>query len=204
MAPKQKFYTVWVGKKPGVYSSWVECERQVKGVVGAKFKSYPTLELAKMALSHAPLWDPKPQSALIGRENDLPAEYLCVDAACSGSPGPVEWRVVKMPEGKIIQKKGPFQYGSNNIGEFLALVDAIRYRQRRSLDLAIYSDSITALAWVRNKKCKTTLDVENNNEQLSALIAEAETFLKNSGKFSALQKWDTNNWGEIPADYGRK
>lgn len=204
MASRQKFYTVWVGKKPGVYTTWADCEQQVKGIVGAKYKSYPSLEIAREAFTKTPLWDHKLRSALIDQKINLPTHYLCVDAACSGVPGPVEWRVVKMPERKIILKKGPYHYGSNNIGEFLALVDAIRYRQDHTLDLAIYSDSITALAWVRNKKCKTTIDVAKNNKQLAALIFEAESFLTSSGKFNELLKWETNNWGEIPADYGRK
>lgn len=204
MASKQKFYVVWVGKKPGVYSTWAECEAQVKGVFGAKFKAYATIELATTALRKPPFWEPSATTQQNRRAADLPKSFLCVDAACSGSPGPVEWRVVLFPGNKTVLKKGPFNYGSNNIGEFLALVDAIEFRQNQDLEMSIYTDSITALAWVRDKRCKTTLNIKDHNQQLANLIQTAESFLRTSADSRNLKKWDTGVWGEIPADYGRK
>jgi len=41
MAAK-KYYVVWVGQQPGIYTTWAEAERQVKGFPGAKFKSFPS------------------------------------------------------------------------------------------------------------------------------------------------------------------
>ncbi len=38
MAKKQKYYVVWQGKKPGIYSDWDECKEQVVGVQGAQYK----------------------------------------------------------------------------------------------------------------------------------------------------------------------
>jgi len=204
MAPKQKYYVVWAGKKPGVYFSWAECEAQVKGFVGAKFKAYPTQELAKTASNKPPFWDPSAADKQDRKNADLPSAFLCVDAACSGSPGPVEWRVVLFPGGKTVHKNGPHTYGTNNIGEFLALVDAIQFRQVRELDLPIYTDSITALAWIRDKRCKTTLHVDDHNPRLAELIRSAEQFLRTNPNTTNIKKWDTEAWGEIPADYGRK
>ena len=40
------YYGVKDGKNPGVYNSWAECEAQVKGYKGAKYKKFPTYEEA--------------------------------------------------------------------------------------------------------------------------------------------------------------
>lgn len=204
MAAKQKYYVVWVGTKPGVYSTWADCESQVKGVIGAKFKAYPNSELAHTAFKKPPFWEPDAAIKENRRSADLPTAFLCVDAACSGSPGPVEWRVVLFPGNKTVVKCGPHRYGTNNIGEFLALVNAIEFRQTRDLDLPIYTDSITALAWVRDKRCKTTLVVGDHNPRLAELVRSAEEYLRSNPNTANINKWDTEAWGDIPADYGRK
>ena len=49
---KKKWYVVWKGKKPGIYSTWAECEKQVKGFKGAKFKSFPSYEEAEAAFNN--------------------------------------------------------------------------------------------------------------------------------------------------------
>jgi ribonuclease HI len=46
---QQKYYVVWVGKKPGIYGSWPECQKQVDKMNGAKYKSYPTKAEAEQA-----------------------------------------------------------------------------------------------------------------------------------------------------------
>jgi len=204
MTEKQKWYVVWVGRNPGIYSTWAECEKQVKGFFGAKFKSYPSRKIAALALNKPPLWEPDPDSVKKTNRFVPQGAYLCVDAACSGSPGPVEWRVVILPENETVLRKGPFLNGSNNIGEFLALVDAIRYRAEKHLQMPIYTDSVTALAWLRAKKCKTTLPIRETNIKLFELIQQAESMLRTLESPHEVLKWDTEQWGEIPADYGRK
>ena len=37
---KQKFYVVWKGRKPGIYTLWDDCEVQVKGFDGAQYKAF--------------------------------------------------------------------------------------------------------------------------------------------------------------------
>jgi len=44
---KAKFYAVAKGRNPGVYSTWDECQSQVKGFSNAKFKSFGTNEEAE-------------------------------------------------------------------------------------------------------------------------------------------------------------
>ncbi|MGM0541989.1 MAG: viroplasmin family protein [Pseudomonadota bacterium] len=45
----QKFYVVWQGKVPGIYTDWISCKSQVDKFAGAKYKSFPTLAEAQQA-----------------------------------------------------------------------------------------------------------------------------------------------------------
>ncbi|MDE5788458.1 MAG: hypothetical protein K2H79_07970 [Bacteroidaceae bacterium] len=128
---------------------------------------------------------------------------LCVDAACSGNPGPMEYRGIHLPSGRQVFHFGPIP-GTNNIGEFLAIVHGLALLKQKGLKMPIYSDSRTAQTWVRNKKAKTTLKRTKETEQALDLLARAEEWLRTHGVDVPILKWDTDNWGEIPADFGRK
>ena len=130
-------------------------------------------------------------------------QALCVDAACSGNPGPMEYRGVHIPSGKEVFRFGPIQ-GTNNIGEFLAIVHALALMQQKNISMPIYSDSVSGMAWVRNRKAKTTLSRTAQAEQALDLVARAENWLRTNQVQVPILKWDTENWGEIPADFGRK
>ena len=130
-------------------------------------------------------------------------QALCVDAACSGNPGPMEYRGVHIPSGKEVFRFGPIQ-GTNNIGEFLAIVHALALMQQKNISMPIYSDSVSGMAWVRNRKAKTTLSRTVQTEQALDLVARAENWLRTNQVQVPILKWDTENWGEIPADFGRK
>ena len=130
-------------------------------------------------------------------------QALCVDAACSGNPGPMEYRGVHIPSGKEVFRFGPIQ-GTNNIGEFLAIVHALALMQQKNISMPIYSDSVSGMAWVRNRKAKTTLSRTAQTEQALDLVTRAENWLRTNQVQVPILKWDTENWGEIPADFGRK
>jgi ribonuclease HI len=130
-------------------------------------------------------------------------QALCVDAACSCNPGPMEYRGVHIPSGKEVFRFGPIQ-GTNNIGEFLAIVHALALMQQKNISMPIYSDSVSGMAWVRNRKAKTTLSRTAQTEQALDLVARAENWLRTNQVQVPILKWDTENWGEIPADFGRK
>ncbi|MBR5883728.1 MAG: hypothetical protein IKZ17_00705 [Bacteroidaceae bacterium] len=130
-------------------------------------------------------------------------QALCVDAACSGNPGPMEYRGVHIPSGKEVFRFGPIQ-GTNNIGEFLAIVHALALMQQKNISMPIYSDSVSGMAWVRNRKANTTLSRTAQTEQALDLVARAENWLRTNQVQVPILKWDTENWGEIPADFGRK
>ncbi len=128
---------------------------------------------------------------------------IAVDAACSGNPGPMEYRGIYLRTGQEIFHFGPIQ-GTNNIGEFLAIVHALALLKQKGLSMPIYSDSITAQLWVKKCKCKTTLVRNAKTEKLHQLIGRAEAWLRNNTYSNPILKWQTNEWGEVPADFGRK
>ena len=130
---------------------------------------------------------------------------ICVDAACAGNPGTMEYQGVDTNTKRRIFYQGPFKDGTNNIGEFLALVHGLGYLKKYGHDtVPIYTDSTTAIAWVRNKKAKTTLLKTPRNAILFDLVARAEQWLKTNTYKNPIIKWETEKWGEIPADFGRK
>lgn len=204
---KNKFYTVWNGKTPGVYATWKECEEQVKGVEGAKYKSFDTQEEAEKALQGNYWQFVKPKL----EKQDAPAQppqiiadSLAVDAACSGNPGDMEYRGVYVKTGQQIFIQGVYKEATNNIGEFLAIVHGLALLKQKGSNMPIYSDSVTAQAWVRAKKCKTKLERTPQNAAVFERIEAAERWLQNNTYTNPILKWDTPNWGEIPADFGRK
>ena len=127
-----------------------------------------------------------------------------VDAACSGNPGPMEYQCIDLQTGAQVFHFGPVQ-GTNNIGEFLAIVHALALMEKQGIkDKVIYSDSYNAILWVKKKKCKTTLTRNSATEQLYQVIARAEQWLMTHNVTTPIIKWETKQWGEIPADFGRK
>ena len=217
MSKKKKFYVVWNGLNPGIYHSWDDCQAQIKGVKGAVYKSFDSKEEAERAYASpayeyiAPTTSPKggnssPASSPLGGMRvgpGLGTYALAVDAACSGNPGPMEYRGVYLGDGKEIFHFGPV-HGTNNIGEFLAIVHALALLDKQGLKMTIYSDSRTAISWVRKKCCKTQLERTAETEQLFLLIERAEAWLKSHRVTNPIVKWETDQWGEIPADFGRK
>ena len=132
----------------------------------------------------------------------LPA--LAVDAACSGNPGVLEFRGVVADTGTEVFRRGPFMQGTNNIGEFLALVLGLAYLKKYNLPWTLYTDSVTALAWVRQKQCKSKLEWNAQNQELFLMVRKAEQWLRENTYTTQVLKWETSLWGEIPADFGRK
>ncbi len=206
-SPAPKFYVVWKGRRTGIFTTWAACEAQVKGFTGARYKAYPTRTAAEKAFQGK---YPSPAGKLVATSPRLLVpdgpilDSYCVDAACSGNPGPLEYRGVHTKTGEELFHAGPFENGTNNIGEFLAIVRALQWLQRKQIVAPIYSDSATAIGWVKKKVCKTQVEPDRANAPLFALIHAAEAWLKDNPLTTRLIKWDTRSWGEIPADFNRK
>lgn len=215
---KRKYYVVWNGVEPGIYEDWTACKLQINGVDGALYKSFDSREAAEEAYASSPYiyigknaGREKQKPVELAERGDsvlllppeVPAEALAVDAACSGNPGPMEYRGVYLRTGETVFHYGPV-YGTNNIGEFLAIVHALALMEQKKVYMPVFSDSRNALAWVRQKRCKTKLDRSARTEELYAMIGRAENWLKTHKWTTPLCKWETERWGEIPADFGRK
>ena len=168
---KQKYYVVWNGVCPGIYTSWTDCKPQINGYTGAVYKSFDTKEEAEKAYQSPPelyfqknTSSPTPPNSPAVERNDsilmLPpevtAEALAVDAACSGNPGKMEYRGIYLRTGEVVFHYGPV-HGTNNIGEFLAIVHALALLKQKNSSMPIYSDSKIAMLWVSKKQCKTIL-----------------------------------------------
>ena len=208
---KQKYYVVWQGHKPGIYPSWAECQAQVKNYPNAIYKSFPTRKEAEDAFSSGGFTKKKVSHAAASKAlspkttQKIIERSISVDAACSGNPGLMEYRGVHTFDKSEIFHFGPVKNGTNNIGEFLAIVHALALLQKQNDQVTpIYTDSKTAMAWVLKKKANTLLKPDRDNASLFDMIKRAESWLKNHSWKNPILKWDTVNWGEIPADFGRK
>ncbi|HEY5269514.1 MAG TPA: ribonuclease H family protein [Anaerolineales bacterium] len=207
MAEKPKFYVVWKGRRTGVFSSWEACAAQVQGFTGAQYKSFTSRLAAEQAFRGkyaAHVGKPVSSGEWLFAPNPPVADSVVVDAACSGSPGRLEYRGVDLRSGKEVFRKGPYENGTNNVGEFLAIVHALVMLEQQGSAIPVYSDSETAIAWVKAKQCNTDLAADETNASLFELIDRAEDWLAEHKTANPVLKWDTKAWGEIPADFNRK
>ena len=206
---KKRYYVVWSGVETGVFNSWNECKAQITGVKQALYKSFDTLEEAHRAYNSSPhLYigksaDKKKKNSNGELHASVHRNALAVDAACSGNPGQMEYRGVYLATGEEIFHFGPI-FGTNNIGEFLAIVHALALLKQKGSDMPIYSDSRNALLWIKQRRCKTKLPQTPEAEEAYQYIERAEKWLQGNTYTNPLIKWETEVWGEIPADFGRK
>jgi ribonuclease HI len=207
---KNKVYVVWKGLSTGVFESWDECKAAVHGFDGAAYKSFETRAEAEKAYS-----EPAQKHIYKSAEKKLKQQRfensagiikdsISVDAAWNTASGDMEYRGVYTWNGEQIFHRGPYHDGTNNIGEFLALVHALALLHKNQKNSPVYSDSATAITWVRNKRANTKLLATSRNAVLFDLIARAENWLREHSYSNPVLKWETRDWGEIPADFGRK
>lgn len=217
MAKKPKFYVVWQGRRPGVYTSWDQCQAEINGVSGAKYKSFDTRAAAETAYGqnaddHWGQGGGRKKSAVTPRvdREDLAAMGVdmtawAVDAACQGNPGILEYQGVDLESNTDMFHMGPYPEGTVNIGEFLAIVHALALLHGgEQFQTPIYSDSRIGISWIKQGVCKTKLPRSVNNRKLFNLVDRAERWLAQNGVRNPILKWETKQWGEIPADFGRK
>jgi len=209
---KKKYYTVWKGHHTGVFESWNDCKAQIKDYQGAQYKSFLTFDAAKKALDGN-------YKDYIGKSKSFKSELtqaqlkkiglpnynsISVDAASSGNPGIMEYRGVDTKSKKQLFIQGPFKQGTNNIGEFLALVHGLAFLKQHDSKRILYTDSRTAMSWIKKKTCNSKLERSTKNEDVFILVDRAVDWLKKNTYTTTVVKWETKAWGEIPADFGRK
>ncbi len=201
-----KSYVVWRGRVPGVYATWAEARAQVEGFASARYKAFPNHAQAEAAFAAGEARN-EGRGAAAARRSRLPAKALkgyAVDAAWSARTKTTEYRCVAIATSQEVFHDGPFEDATNNIGEFLAIVHALTWLKRRGSHAPIYTDSLNAILWVAQGRCKTTLARTPRNKALFERIAQAERWLDENDYCNAILKWRTEEWGENPADFGRK
>ena len=213
---KPKFYVVWEGHSPGVFRSWDECQKQIVGFSNARYKSFDSLAKAEQAFGESAdaHWGKgggkkKPATPSAKTHEELQSmgvelDAVCVDAACKGNPGPLEYQGVELESNIHLFHMGPYAEGTVNIGEFLAIVHALALLKPKRPDQVIYSDSRIGMSWVKQAKCKTKQPQTVANKRLFEHVRRAEKWLRENGVSNPILKWETSKWGEIPADFGRK
>lgn len=211
---RSKYYVVWEGRSPGIYDNWEDAHDQISGFPEARYKSFASLEEATEAFRG----DPREYMGLYRAMGTRPVKVInyesypeihldaiAVDAACSHNPGPVEYQGVIVGTGQRLFHFGPLPGGTNNIGEYIALIHAAAMlAQKGDTTTPIYTDSRTALSWLRNRRSKSTLTPDGKNEKILTVLARADRWLATHTIPNPILKWNTDKWGEIPADFGRK
>jgi ribonuclease HI len=205
---RKKYYVVWKGKSPGIYDNWEACRQQVDGFPGAKYKSFESMDEAKQAYElgwkHVFADSAKFSAPAAPADAEIDWDSISVDVGTSGNPGPIEYKGVDTRTGEVLFSYGPIPNGTNNLGEFLAIVHALAYLKKAGSSKTVYSDSQTAIKWVKEKKVATNLERNEKTRQVWELVDRALHWLQTNDYPNKLLKWDTARWGEIKADYGRK
>lgn len=215
-----KYYVVFRGHNPGVYDNWDEVKEQTNGFPGALFKGFSSSQEASEAyrnytgsedkeelfrLLNVPKTSSPAANESFWKDNpEIDGEAWAVDASCLGNPGRMEYRGVNLKTGEVIFQIGPFEDATNNIGEYLALVHAMALMAKQGEYHNIYSDSRTAMSWWRNRRIKTSLHETPKNKKVFELLARASVWVNTHTFPAKVMKWQTERWGEIPADFGRK
>lgn len=220
---KSKFYVVWEGNQPGVYNSWAQCQRQIEGYSYAKYKSYSSLVEAEQALAdgwkkhwgqakaksgskskNGSLKEAGSATSDVFGDETIDYNSICVDVGTRGNPGPVEYKGVDTETEEVLFEVGPINKGTNNLGEFIAIVHGLAYLKKQGSSKTVYTDSMTAMKWIRNKQVATTLARDESTRRIWELTDRAIYWLQTNSYDNPIKKWNTEAWGEIKADYGRK
>lgn len=214
MKAKTKYYVVWDGLAPGIYDSWEECKAQVANYPRAKYKSFTDLETATLAYRGNPdewrnifkgMTKIPAQHVNYGAYPEIDLNAIAVDAACASNPGPVEYQGVRVGTGEKIFHFGPLPGGTNNIGEYLAIVHAAAMLDKAGDYITtIYSDSITAQSWIKHRHSRTKIAPTPENARILEILRRADAWVAQHLIRNPIRKWETEKWGEIPADFGRK
>lgn len=151
-------------------------------------------------------YDPKPAKPTTG---------ICVDASCMQVRdsikrdgfyhGALEWQILALPNLTPIHASPVYPHANINLGEFVAIVDAMRIlKARGDKTTTVYSDSLTAIAWYKNKRVKSRHPRNEKTAHILDTVARALQWVKEVNPPNPVVFWDKVIWDENPADFGRK
>lgn len=139
----------------------------------------------------------------------IPKDYIAVDGWCANTSWWWVWYyrgiLIKNGEvnnGKVIFEK-EFPQTSNNLTEYLAILEAMRWRMKNDPKIAIYSDSTVAIWWVRKwgHNC-SQLPMWQHAKSYTEKLENWRN--KSKAPFENIYQRFTKKWWDIPADYGKK
>ena len=213
MSKGSKYYVVWAGHDTGVFDSWEEAQQQVNGYAGARFRGFNSRHDAIEAYRNdgdeasviKKIFTARPVPINYAAFPEIRLDAIAVDGACAKNPGPMEYRGVRVGDRQQLFHLGPLEDGTNNIGEYLALVHALALLAKMGDSITpIYTDSRTALSWLRRRGHKSSLARTPRNARIFELLDRADSWVQTHTWSNPVLKWNTEEWGEIPADFGRK
>lgn len=146
-----KFYAVKIGKNPGIYNTWSECELQVKGFSGAIYKSFLNKEDAEKFLNTS-------NTSKISNEPTEP--YAFVDGSFNSTTNTYGYGGFLVENGNRHKIQGSGQKPElasmrNVAGEICGVVKAVKLALELGLkNLTIYYDYQGLEAWA-NRNWKT-------------------------------------------------
>lgn len=199
-----KYYVIFNTENRGIYDTWGECQEKTKGVSGVKFKSFKNRSLAETALN---------ENLIESKENEkikdlFPKIGFATDGACNVKKRIGQYQIYDLEKNKMIFTSKEFENTTNNQMEFLALMHALILCEDLKVledikydNYPIYTDSITAISWLKNNKLNSNIDYDSI---VGKEIKKMLNWLKNNQYNNKIIKWETKNLGEIPADFGRK
>lgn len=200
----QKYYTVWAGLTTGVFSSWKQCQRQILGFKGARFKSFQTLTEAKAALNRR--YQDRgnnerlPIQTIFQIDDTRPiTNSITVNGTCNIATGEVEIQAVHTGSKHLVFWKGPYHDGTGDMAEFIAIVETLKYLKSRKLSMPIYSESSTAIKWITNREATTKLPRRASNRELYDFFDSCLAWLDDYTYYNRILKWNTKEWSRSPA-----
>lgn len=202
----QKYYTVWAGRRTGVFSSWKQCQRQILGFKGARFKSFQTLPEAKAALNRRYQdrrnTERTPIQTLFQTDDTRPmSNSITVSGTCNIATGEVEIQAVHSGSKHPVFWKGPYHDGTEYMAEFVAIVQTLKYLKVRKLSIPIYSESSTAIKRITNRNATTKLPRRASNRELYDLFDRCLAWLNDNAYYNRILMWNTAEWGISPAGF---
>ena len=141
----KKVYAVARGRAVGIFTSWSECEKQVRGFAGARFQSFTDVNAALAWLSGAKgtASAPAPASTPAQKKAASVDYTIFTDGSCLRNPGgPGGWAIVACDErtGTLTEKSGGHPETTNNRMELTAAIEALAFAPAGTR-VALYTDS---------------------------------------------------------------
>jgi ribonuclease HI len=185
----KKFYVIWVGREPGIYTDWPTAQKQVIKFAGAQYKSFPTKAEADAAFSGGSVSSVggsstgskvSGASSKTSRGNNLSAPpiktdvVIYCDGGCDPNPGKAGSGVAVYQDDGLIQLwYGVYNpNGTNNTAELGALFYSLQLAQhatQQGLSAQILCDSMYSIqcirdwaaGWEKNGWKKKTGEIKN-------------------------------------------